>query len=213
MHKVHHIKCKTDNCYIVESEGNAILVDTGSGEFYDVVAKECRKYNLRLIVLTHVHFDHAENAAKLSEEFDVPVAFNKSDEELFDDYDAQPLMSYGLIGRIVLGLSLKVLRETKVRKPEKIVYISDGDDLSSYGIDAKVIALPGHTDGSIGVDVDGQSLLVGDALDNWISPATGHLYNNIENLKESAKKIRSLGDRTIYYGHGNPTANKFKLLK
>ena len=213
MHKVHHIKCKTDNCYIVESEGNAILVDTGSGEFYDVVAKECRKYNPRLIVLTHVHFDHAENAAKLSEEFDVPVAFNKSDEELFDDYYAQPLMSYGLVGRIVLGLSLKVLRETKVRKPEKIVYISDGDDLSSYGIDAKVIALPGHTDGSIGVDVEEQSLLVGDALDNWINPATGHLYNNIENLKESAEKIRSLGDRTIYYGHGNPTANKFKLLK
>ncbi len=213
MHKVHHIKCKTDNCYIVESEGNSILVDTGSGEFYETVAKECRKYNLRLIVLTHIHFDHAENAAKLSEEFDVPVAFNKSDEELFDDYDAQPLMSYGLVGRIVLGLSLKVLRETKVRKPEKIVYISDGDDLSSYGIDAKVIALPGHTDGSIGVDVEEQSLLVGDALDNWISPATGHLYNNIENLKESAEKIRSLGERTIYYGHGNPTANKFKLLK
>ena len=210
MHKVHHIKCKTDNCYIVESEGNAILVDTGSGEFFDVVANECRKYNLRLIVLTHVHFDHAENAAKLSEEFDVPVAFNKSDEELFDNYDAQPLMSYGLVGRIVLGLSLKVLRETKVIKPEKIVYISDGVDLSSYGIDAKVIALPGHTDGSIGVDVEGQSLLVGDALDNWISPATGHLYNNIENLKESAEKIRSLGERTIYYGHGNPTANKFK---
>ena len=213
MHKVHHIKCKTDNCYIVESEGNAILVDTGSGEFYDVVANECRKYNLRLIMLTHVHFDHAENAAKLSEEFDVPVAFNKSDEELFDNYDAQPLMSYGLVGRVVLGLSLKVLRETEVKKPQNIVYISDGYDLSSYGIDAKVIGLPGHTDGSIGVDVEEQSLLVGDALDNWISPATGHLYNNVENLKESAEKIRSLGDRTIYYGHGNPTANKFKMLK
>ena len=35
MHKVHHIKCKTDNCYIVESEGNAILVDTASGDALD----------------------------------------------------------------------------------------------------------------------------------------------------------------------------------
>lgn len=88
MHRIHHIKCKTDNCYIVESGGNAILVDTGSGECYTAVAEECRKYDLRLIVLTHVHFDHAENAARLSKEFDVPVDFHKADEELFDNYMA-----------------------------------------------------------------------------------------------------------------------------
>ena len=93
------------------------------------------------------------------------------------------------------------------------MYISEGDDLSSYGIDARIISLPGHTKGSIGVDVEGESLLVGDALDNWISPATGHLYSNIEYLKNSAEKIRSLGERTLYYGHGKPTPNKFKMLK
>ena len=212
MHEIHHIKCKTDNCYIVESNGNAVLVDTGNGESYNTVLNECRKYNLRLIVLTHVHFDHAENAAKLSKEFDIPVAFNKADEELFDNYMAQPLISYGIVGRVVLGLSLKVLRDTKVEKPEKIVYIIEGDTLSSYGIDAKIIGLPGHTKGSIGIDVEGKSLLVGDALDNWISPATGHLYSNMDDLKNSAGKVMALGDRTLYYGHGKPTDNRFKLL-
>ena len=212
MHEIHHIKCKTDNCYIIESNGSAILVDTGSGESYDTVLKECRNYNLRLIVLTHVHFDHAENAAKLSKEFDIPVAFNRDDEELFDNYDAQPLMSYGIVGRVVLGLSLKVLRDTKIEKPEKIIYIADGDDLSEYGINAKVIGLAGHTKGSIGVDVEEKSLLVGDALDNWISPATGHLYSNMDALKNSASKISSLGERTLYYGHGKPTGNHFKQI-
>lgn len=210
MHEIHHIKCKTDNCYIVESYGNAILVDTGSGECYNTVLEECGKYNLRLIVLTHVHFDHAENAAKLSKEFDIPVAFSKADEELFDNYSAQPLMSYGITGRVVLGLSLKVLRDTKVEKPEKIVYIRESDDLSKYGIDARIIGLPGHTNGSIGIDVEEKSLLVGDALDNWIRPATGHLYSDMYKLKNSAEKISSLGERTIYYGHGKPTENKFR---
>ena len=210
MHKVHHIKCKTDNCYIVENGESAILVDTGSALGYDLVLNECKKYNLKLIVLTHVHFDHAENAARLSREFNVPVAFHKADEELFENYDAQPLKSYGVVGRVVLGLSLKVLRETKVEKPENIVYVKEGEDLSSYGIDAKIIELPGHTDGSIGVDVEGQSLLVGDALDNWISPATGHLYSDIDKLKDSAQKIRALGERKLYYGHGKPTTNRFK---
>ncbi len=211
MHKIHHIKCKTDNCYIVESGDNAILIDTGSGETLDFVREECKKHNLRLIVLTHTHFDHAENAAKLSKEFDIPVAFNKADEELFENYSAQPLVSYGVVGRIVLGMSLKVLRDTKVERPEKIIYVDEGDDLSQYGIDAKIISLPGHTKGSIGVDVEGKSLLVGDALDNWISPATGHLYSNLEDLKNSADRILSLGERTLYYGHGKPTANRFKI--
>ena len=212
MHTIHHIKCKTDNCYIIESNGNAILVDTGSGEGYDKVLEECRNYNLRLIVLTHVHFDHAENAAKLSKEFDIPVAFSRDDEELFDNYDAQPLMSYGIVGRVVLGLSLKVLRDTKIEKPANILYIADGDDLSEYGINAKVIGLAGHTKGSIGVDVEETSFLVGDALDNWIRPATGHLYSNMDALKNSARKISSLGERTLYYGHGKPTGNHFKQI-
>ena len=213
MHKIHHIKCKTDNCYIVESGDNAILVDTASGEGYNTVLEECKKYNIRLIVLTHVHFDHAENAARLSKELGVPVAFNKADEDLFDYYKAQPLMSYGIVGRVVLGLSLKVLSETEVKKPENIIYIDDGFDLSSYGIDAKIIGLPGHTKGSVGVDVEGASLLVGDALDNWISPATGHLYSDIEDLKNTAQKIICLGERTLYYGHGKPTPNMFKMLR
>jgi glyoxylase-like metal-dependent hydrolase (beta-lactamase superfamily II) len=194
----------------VENGESAILVDTGSALGYDLVLNECKKYNLKLIVLTHVHFDHAENAAKLAREFNVPVAFHKADEELFENYDAQPLKSYGVVGRVVLGLSLKVLRETKIEKPENIVYVKDGDVLSSYGIAAKIIELPGHTDGSIGVDVEGQSLLVGDALDNWISPATGHLYSDIDKIKGSAQKIRALGERMLYYGHGKPTTNRFK---
>lgn len=202
--EIRWIKCKTDNCYLVTEGGNAVLVDTGSSICYEKVIEECSRYNMRLIVLTHVHFDHAENAAKLAERFDIPVAYHQADEELFESFDKQPLMSYGLVGKVVLGSSLKVLRNTKVLKPSKTIYIKDGDDLSSYGIDAKIIGLPGHTNGSVGVDVEGTDLIVGDALDNWITPATGHLYTNLEDLKNSAEKIKSLGQRTIYFGHGKP---------
>ena len=202
--EIRWIKCKTDNCYLVTEGGNAVLVDTGSSICYEKVIEECSRYNMRLIVLTHVHFDHAENAAKLAERFDIPVAYHQADEELFESFDKQPLMSYGLVGKVVLGSSLKVLRNTKVVKPSKTLYIKDGDDLSSYGIDAKIIGLPGHTNGSVGVDVEGTDLIVGDALDNWITPATGHLYTNLEDLKNSAEKIKALGQRTIYFGHGKP---------
>ena len=48
-------------------------------------------------------------------------------------------------------------------------------------------------------------MLVGDALDNWIRPATAHLYTDLEDEKKTVEKIRSFGKRTYYYGHGKPT--------
>ena len=212
MSTVTRIKCKTDNCYLVANDKDAFLVDTGSAIGYDQVLAECSKYNMKLIVLTHTHFDHAENAAKLSKHFNIPVACHEADVELFESYDKQPMESYGIVGKVVLDMSLKVLRETPVEKPENLILIKDGDDLSAYGFEAKIIGLPGHTKGSIGVDVEGKHLIVGDELDNWISPATGHLYNDLDAIKKSADKITALGERTIYYGHGKPTKNKFKKI-
>ena len=207
MTEIRQIKGGTDNCYLVTDGSKAILVDTASKQNLDQVTAECEKYNIQLIVLTHVHFDHAENAAELSRRYGVSVAVHRKDEELFESFDKQPLKSSGLVGRVVLGLSLKVLRNTRVERPEHLIYVKDGDDLATYGFDAKVIELPGHTLGSIGVDVEGKYLLVGDALDNWIRPGVGHLFHDRETIRKSAEKIRATGDRTIYYGHGNPTGN------
>ena len=207
MIEIKRIKGGTDNCYLVTDGGQAILVDTASGQNLDQVMAECDKYTLKLIVLTHVHFDHAENAAALSARYGVPVAIHRKDEELFDSFDKQPLKSSGLVGCVVLGMSLKVLRNTTVARPDNLIYVEEGDDLNAYGFNAKVIELPGHTLGSIGLDVEGRHLLVGDALDNWIRPGPGRLLYDKEATRKSTENIRALGDRTIYYGHGNPTPN------
>ena len=207
MTEIKRIKGGTDNCYLVADGGKAILVDTASKQNLNQVIAECDHYEMKLIVLTHVHFDHAENAAELSERYGIPVAIHRKDEELFESFDRQPLKSSGLVGRVVLGLSLKVLRNTRVQRPENLIYVREGDDLGPYGINAKVIELPGHTLGSIGVDVEEKHLIVGDALDNWIRPGIGHLFYDRDAVRKSAEKIRAMGDRTIYYGHGKPTRN------
>ena len=207
MTEIIRIKGGTDNCYLVTDGRAAILVDTAGRQYLVLVTAECDKYEMKLIVLTHVHFDHAENAAALSRRYGVPVAFHRKDEELFESFDRQPLKSSGPVGLAVLGLSLKVLRNTPVEKPDNLLCVRDGDSLGGFGFDAKVIELPGHTLGSIGVDVEGRHLLVGDALDNWIRPGVGHLFHDRDALRKSAEKIRALGSRTIYYGHGKPTPN------
>lgn len=65
MSEIHRIKCGNVNCYIVKNGTGAILVDTGKKEFIDRVLEACRLHNVKLIVLTHAHFDHAENAARI----------------------------------------------------------------------------------------------------------------------------------------------------
>lgn len=205
-YEITHIKGGTDNCYIVSNGKQAILFDTASSANYQQVLDECSKYDLKLIVLSHPHFDHAENADALSKKFNVPVAYNEADDGIFDDYNSQPLYSYGIVGFVVLKMSLKVLSQTKVTRPENRFFVKEGDTLAEYGFpDIKVIELPGHSMGSIGLLVADDAMLVGDALDNWIRPATAHLYTDLEAEKKTVEKIRSYGKRTYYYGHGKPT--------
>ncbi len=43
---------------------------------------------------------------------------------------------------------------------------------------------------------------------NMFYPTVSMLYHNKKDMLESAGKIRRLGDRTIYFGHGKPVSNK-----
>ena len=183
-------------------------------EFIGKAAELAAEQNAELVVFPECaisgypprNIDKAENAEELSKYFSIPVAYIELDDNIFDDYRSQPLKSYGIVGFVVLKMSLKVLKETKVTRPENRFFLKEGDTLEDYGFpDIKVIELPGHSRGSIGLVVSDDALLVGDALDNWIKPGVGHLYTDIEALKKTAEKIRSYGKRTYYFGHGKPT--------
>lgn len=88
------------------------------------------------------------------------------------------------------------------------ILLKDEDSLSDYGIDGRIVSLPGHTNGSIGIDVDNSCLIVGDALMNMFYPTVSMLFHDKNQMLESARKISEMGDRTIYFGHGKPVANK-----
>lgn len=207
MANIHRIVCGNANCYIVESGNNAILVDTSQIKYREKILSACEPYNIRLIVLTHGHFDHSQNAAYLSEKLNAPIAIHKADEKLIKDNMAQELYAHTFLGKIVLSASIKGFKD---RLPEfkASVFLKDGDSLENYGIPAKIVALAGHTDGSIGIDIEGKYLIVGDALMNMFYPTVSMLYHDKAQMLESAKKISNIGERTIFFGHGKPKYNK-----
>lgn len=208
MSEIHRIKCGNGNCYIIENGTNAILVDTGKKEYVNKVLKACKPYSVKLIVLTHAHFDHAENAAQISEALGVPIGMNEKDYDLIESNTNQELFSETFLGKIVLSVSLRDFSARPMCTFQPHILLKDKDSLSDYGINASIVSLPGHTNGSIGIDVDNKYLIVGDALMNIFYPTVSMLFHNKNEMLESARKISKLGDRTIYFGHGKPTPNK-----
>lgn len=208
MSEIHRIKCGNGNCYIIENGTNGVLVDTGKREFADKVIEQCRAYNVGLVVLTHAHFDHAENAARISDSLKIPIAMNDRDCDLIASNNAQAMCAKSFLGKIVLSASMKDFSKRTMPNFKPDILLNEGDSLSEYGIDADIIALPGHTKGSIGVDVDKKHIIVGDALMNMFYPTVSMLYNDREQMLESARKISEMGGRTVYFGHGKSVPNR-----
>lgn len=207
MVKINRIARGNVNCYIVTENDKAILIDTGRKKYREKILEKCREQHVSLIVLTHGHMDHCQNAAYLANALHIPIAMNKKDMNLIPDNRNQSLLAKTLVGKIVLSVSLSSFEKDSLEVFEPIIYLKNGDDLSGYGIAAKVVELPGHTKGSIGVMIE-DNLFVGDALMNMFYPTVSMLYADEYEMLSSAEYISELGEITIYFGHGKEKRNR-----
>jgi hydroxyacylglutathione hydrolase len=93
-------------------------------------------------------------------------------------------------------------------KPD--AYIEDGEDLSEDGFDARVVHIPGHSKGSIGILTSSGDLFCGDLLENIHKPKLNSIMDDLTTANTSVEKLSQLGIRTVYPGHGKPfTMNVF----
>jgi len=208
MNKIERIQCGNGNCYLVCEGNDAILVDTARTPFRDKILNICSQKNVTLIVLTHGHIDHIQNAAYLANKLNVPIAMSKTDYELSKDNMKEPLFAHGILGKLVLALSMKSFEHDIIEPFESTIFLREGDSLENYGVQATVLELPGHTKGSIGLKIEESDLIAGDALMNMFYPTKSMLYGNKAAMEKSAKKISGYDNATIYFGHGKPVKNK-----
>ena len=99
------------NCYLLVGGKDAVLVDTGREKYQDKVLGACLDYNVRLIILTHGHVDHVQNAAYLAQWLQAPIAMHEADLDLLPDNCMQPLTAETPVGKAVLALSVKSFPE------------------------------------------------------------------------------------------------------
>jgi hydroxyacylglutathione hydrolase len=195
------------NCYLVRTGKGFILIDTGRSNKRNVIEKElegagCCPGNLGLIILTHGDFDHCGNAAYLRKKFGSQIAMHKDDSGMVERGDMLWNRSkQNILIRIVFKLLFRLSKSDRFR-PD--LYIDEGYDFSEYGFDAKVLEIPGHSQGSIGILTVSGELFCGDLLANVGKPDIWSIIDDSDAAHASIEKLKSLRINTVYPGHGQP---------
>lgn len=202
MTSIKRIPCGIVNCYLLSGDTGSIVIDTGNPGDADRIVMALNGTPISLILLTHGHTDHCGAAAELHERLKAPVAMHEADVELVENPSARKLYGHTPLGRILAKASASTMENGKVKPFVPDVLLNDGFDLTPYGVAAHVVALPGHTKGSVGVLTDEGDMFVGDAAFHMLRPTSARIYEDRTQMEKSVEKIKSLCKGLLYVGHG-----------
>lgn len=198
---------------LVDGTG-AVLLDTG---FPGDVSRIKRvlgeagvgRHDIRAILLTHGHIDHAGNAAELARWTGAPVYCHPLDQRHVDG-----IYPYSGLARVTGLLEAAGRAVTRYRPPRVDEPLADGQELPFWG-GLRVVHLPGHTDGHCGFYSARHGLLFSGDL--WVrffmrtqtSPRV--FSDDVRQVPGSMRKARSFGARWIIPGHYDlPNATRLR---
>lgn len=198
---------------LVGPEGS-VLLDTGLPFDAWKIRRVMRQANvgprdIKAILLTHGHIDHAGNAAAMKAWTGAPIYAHALEQTHIDG--AYP---YSGASR-VCGALEKSGRAFSSYRPVKIdVEIRDGDELPFWG-GLRVLHLPGHTVGHCGFYSPRYDLLFSGDL--WVrfmmrTQASPRIFSDVPDVRmASMRKARALGARWIVPGHYDfPNATRLR---
>lgn len=227
MQEIIRIDLEGVNCYLAKAGDGFILFDTGGHTVMDkqftnrreglereLEKAGCKPGNLKLVILTHGDNDHAANAAFIRDKYMTKIAMHSQDRELVENPDIDMAMKsfryksimfkivFLLMKKMIRKVTLKILGDFEKFKPD--FFVDEGYTLSEFGLDAKILHIPGHTAGSIGILMAEGGLIAGDTFANIKKPDTAPNAFDFKALRASTGRLKTIDIKTIYPGHGIP---------
>ena len=198
------------NSVLIVNGSNSIIIDTGvrgNLHHFKTLFKQFRLNagDIKLIILTHTHYDHTGNLKSLAELTGAKVLVHKNEfENLKNGFIPIP-KGLGNYTRFISNIGRIVYPKYASPKPFVADLINKNEyDLAEFGIDGKILSTPGHTAGS-------QSVIIGKKLisgDTFIHMPNGvifpHFCDDPKTLLATWQKLFDLGIEEIYPGHGKP---------
>lgn len=199
------------NLYVIKGKNGDILIDTGFICMKKKVKKWLDKFNIKLIILTHVHIDHTWNVKYIQDIYNCKVAIGNLDKNNIDNSKIKTFPKNKLFNTWTKLMNWGM---NKFKQEEYQIdnYLKNNQILNKYGIKLKIISLKGHTTGSIGIKYK-EYLFVGDALVNR-GPKVSIAFQNQhpEHTLKSVKKILKENPSIVFVGH-DKEITKDKLFK
>jgi hydroxyacylglutathione hydrolase len=202
---IHSFQMGLSYAHLLATEAGLYLVDAGSPGREHIVLEQMRalgREDLKLIFITHAHFDHYGSAAELQRKTGAPIAIHEADAAVMARGETLlgSVRGRGKIARIFLPLVQGFLGPEPVKAD---IEVKDGEDLAPWGLRANVIHTPGHTPGSCCLWVDDRYLFAGDLLSSRGRPHAQRYYaTDWSQIVQSLERIKALGPTWTYSGHG-----------
>lgn len=152
--------------------------------------------------MTHGHYDHVGHAAILQEQYGIKIAIHQQDAECVKQVKMDFPSANGFLGNIIRGIAIRGIDKARYNEFTPDIIITDEEYLLDFN-SFRIVHLPGHTNGSIGV-LFNDSLFAGDLVMNMPLPSPSMFADDFCLLQSSIKKAKTLKVKTIYPSHGNP---------
>ena len=201
---------------IVTPEGITVIDAGLPGHWNDLLAELAELgrplADVKGVVLTHGDSDHIGFAERLRRELGIPVYVHAGDADRARGGDKPKTPMGPLRLGPMLGFFLYSLRKNGMRTQYlgEVVSVTDGETLALPGA-PRVIALPGHSPGSVAVHVPSvAAVFVGDALTtrHVLTGRTGAqpapFTDEPERALASLDRLADLDAEWVLPGHGAP---------
>jgi glyoxylase-like metal-dependent hydrolase (beta-lactamase superfamily II) len=213
---VHGITTGSARVYLLETDSGCVLVDAGYAGYEKKIMRVMKKLgrdDLRIIFLTHAHFDHFGSAGALRRITGAKIAIHRADSADLAEGTTRLVhtRTWGRLGKPLLPLA------EKVWPPEKTaadIVLENGDRLPGIGIDMRLLHTPGHTPGSSCLIVEDSVAFVGDLISAQPWARVQQFYaSDWEQIEQSLKRLQKLAPSRVYCGHGTRVFTREELLE
>jgi hydroxyacylglutathione hydrolase len=210
---IHPIKLGVACCYVLQAQGT-ILIDGGAPKqarnfMKGIESLSINPKDIRLIVITHGHWDHIGSTKDIKEITGAKIALHRNEKDWLEK-SLMPLPpGVTLWGRIFAKIMAMFMPLVQVPATNVDVVLGDEEaSLAEYGIPGRIIPTPGHSMGSVSVLLETGDAFVGDLAMNGlpmrVGPGLPIFAEDLQKVKRSWQVLLEKGAKTVYPAHGKP---------
>jgi glyoxylase-like metal-dependent hydrolase (beta-lactamase superfamily II) len=198
----------TVGVYLLPGEDGFALIETGPGSALTTIKEHIASLgfdlaNLKAILVTHIHLDHAGAAGQLATETGATLYVHERGAPHLID----PSRLLASAERIY-GDKIATLWGTMIPAPqENVVALTGGERLKIVGHDIDLIYTPGHASHHVSFLLNGEAMLTGDtaaihfAGSSVIRPALPPPEVALESWQDSIKKMLAAKPKRLLLTH------------